>query len=153
LSIVPITIPPLRERTSDIPFLVHHFLRKFQEGGAPIRIDPEALEHLKTHSWSGNVRELMNVIQQMMVFSRGNTITVKDLPPHLFTGERSVPREKEGKIELEKMVSDLEKKWIQSKLKESDWNQEKAAKLLGITRKMLTNRMAKYHLRPPQKRG
>ena len=153
LSIVPITIPPLRERTSDIPFLVHHFLRKFQEGGAPIRIDPEALEHLKTHSWSGNVRELMNVIQQMMVFSRGNTITVKDLPPHLFTGERSVPREKEGKIELEKMVSDLEKKWIQTKLKESDWNQEKAAKLLGITRKMLTNRMAKYHLRPPQKRG
>jgi two-component system NtrC family response regulator len=153
LSIVPVTIPPLRERISDIPLLVHHFLRKFQEGSAPIRIEPEALEYLKTHPWSGNVRELMNVIQQMMVFCRGNTITVKDLPPHLFIREESVPREKEGKIELEKMVSDLEKKWIHTKLKESDWNQEKAAKLLGITRKMLTNRMAKYHLRPPKKRG
>jgi len=152
LSIVPVTIPPLRERISDIPLLVHHFLRKFQEGSAPIRIEPEALEYLKTHPWSGNVRELMNVIQQMMVFCRGNSITVKDLPPHLFTRERSVPREKEGKIELGKMVSDLEKKWIHSKLKESDWNQEKAAKLLGITRKMLTNRMAKYHLRPPKSR-
>ena len=153
LSIVPITIPPLRERISDIPLLVQHFLRKFQEGNPPILIEPEALEYLKTHPWSGNVRELMNVIQQMMVFCRGNAITVRDLPPHLFTRERSFPREKEGKIELEKMVSDLEKKWIHSKLKESDWNQEKAAKLLGITRKMLTNRMAKYHLRPPKRKA
>ena len=152
LSIVPVTIPPLRDRISDIPLLVHHFLKRFQEGITPVRIEPEALEHLKSHSWSGNVRELMNVIQQMMVFCHGNAITVQDLPPHLFSGEKSAPKEKEGKIELGKMVSDLEKKWIHNKLKESDWNQEKTAKLLGITRKMLTNRMAKYHLRPPKRK-
>jgi DNA-binding NtrC family response regulator len=153
LSIVPITLPSLRERVSDIPLLVRHFLKKFQEGEVPVQIEPEALEHLKSYPWSGNVRELMNVVQQMMVFCRTNTITVRDLPPYLFTQEGGAPGKEGGRIHLEKMVSDLEKKWLLIKLKESDWNQEKAARLLGITRKMLTNRMAKYHLRPPKGQG
>ncbi len=61
-------------------------------------------------------------------------------------------RKEGGKVQLVKMVSDLEKKWITSKLKEGDWNQEKAAKLLGITRKMLTNRINKYKIKPQKKR-
>lgn len=150
LSIVPITIPRLRERSSDIPLLVHHFLKKFQEGNVPIGIEPEVLEHLETYSWPGNVRELANVIQQMMVFCRGNTIAMNDIPPHLFLREGDVRERKRGNIQLIKMVSDLEKKWILSKLKEAEWNQEKAAKLLGITRKMLTNRIMKYHFQIPK---
>ena len=70
LSIVPITIPPLRERASDIPLLVNHFLKKLQEGKVPLKIEPEVVEQLKTFSWSGNVRELANIIQQMVVFCR-----------------------------------------------------------------------------------
>jgi transcriptional regulator with GAF, ATPase, and Fis domain len=58
--------------------------------------------------------------------------------------------EKMGKISLTRMISDLERRWILSKLKESDWNQEKTAKLLGITRKMLTSRMRKYKIRTPK---
>lgn len=152
LSIVPVTIPPLRERASDIPLLVNYFLKKFQKGKVTIRIEPAVTEQLKTFSWSGNIRELANIIQQMVVFCRRNTIALDDLPPHLFLKEGLEQKKEGGKVQLVKMVSDLEKKWIVSKLKESDWNQEKAAKLLGITRKMLMNRINKYNIKPQKNR-
>ena len=149
LSIVPITLPALRERASDIPLLANHFLKKLQEGKAPIRIEPEVLEHLKTYPWPGNIRELMNILQQMMVFCKGDTITINDLPPHLFVKEEIAQGVTDGKIRLMKMVSDLEKKWILNKLRESEWNQEKAAALLGLTRKMLANRIKKHKIKIP----
>jgi two-component system NtrC family response regulator len=152
LSIVPITIPPLRERVSDIPLLVKHFLKQYQGEKSNIRIEPGVVEHFKTCPWSGNVRELANVIQQMMVLGKGDTITMNDLPPYLFLKEESMQERKGGKVPLMKMISDLERRWILSKLKESDWNQEKAAKLLGITRKMLTNRIKKYNIKTPRNR-
>jgi len=148
LSIVPITIPPLRERPSDIPLLADYFLRKLQKGKVSIRIEPEVMEQLKTFSWSGNIRELANIIQQMMVFCRRNTININDLPPHLFLKEGLDQGKNRGKIQLVKMVSELERKWIVAKLKECDWNQEKTARLLGITRKMLANRINKYNIKP-----
>ena len=151
LSIVPVTIPPLRERLSDIPLLANHFLKRLHEKKVPIRVEPEVIEHLKTFSWPGNIRELANVLQQMVVFCRNNTITTDDLPPYLFLKKTNVDENKGGKIQLVKMVSDLEKKWIFAKLRETDWNQEKTAKLLGITRKMLANRITKYHLKPSGK--
>jgi len=150
LSIVTLTIPPLRERVSDIPLLINYFLKKFQDEKLPIRIEPEVLEHLKTYPWPGNVRELANVIQQMIIFSKEGKITINDLPPHLLLQHENVEEEKGGEVQLMKMVQDLEKKWILSKLKETSFNQEKAAKLLGITRKMLTNRINKYNLKRPK---
>ena len=150
LSIVPITIPPLRERSSDIPLLVKHFLKKFQEGLDPVHIEPKALEHLKLYPWYGNIRELANVIQQMMIFCTGNSITAQDLPPRLFLTEEKETGENEGEIRLMKQVEELEKKSILKKLKDTGWNQEKAAKLLGITRKMLMNRIKKYRLEKPK---
>ena len=145
LSIVPITIPPLRERVSDIPLLVNHFLKQFQGEKRSIRIEPEVVEHLKSCHWSGNIRELANVIQQMMVLCRRDTITMNDLPPLLLSADEESSGEKMGNVSLTRMISDLERRWILSKLKESDWNQEKTAKLLGITRKMLMSRMRKYN--------
>jgi two-component system NtrC family response regulator len=150
LSIVPITVPPLRERVSDIPLLVNHFLRQFQGEKKPIRIEPEVVEHLKSRHWSGNIRELANVIQQMIVLCRKDTITMNDLPPLLLSAEEEPSGEKRGKVSLMRMISDLERRWILSKLKESDWNQEKTAKLLGITRKMLMSRMRKYNIKTPK---
>jgi two-component system NtrC family response regulator len=152
LSIVPVTIPPLRERISDIPLLIDYYLKKFQKGKIPLKIESDVIEQLKTFSWSGNVRELANIIQQMAVFSGGNTITIEDLPPHLFLKNGVEQRKEGGKLQLTKMVSDLEKKWIVSKLNETGWNQEKTARLLGITRKMLTNRINKYHIKPQKNR-
>jgi len=147
LSIVPLTIPPLRERTSDIPLLAHCFLEKFREGKFPIEIEPSVLEHFKNYHWPGNVRELANIIQQMMVLCKGKKITINDMPSSLFLHEGKAKEDKGGKIQLMKMVEGLEKKWILGKLKETGFNQEKAAKLLGITRKMLINRMNKYNLK------
>ena len=152
LSIVSLTIPPLRERVSDIPLLVNHFLKKFREGKDPIRIQPAVLEHLKTYPWHGNIRELSSVVQQMMLFCNGHSLAVNDLPPHLHFNPMSDQEETGGKVPLTKMVSDLEKKWILEKLKEGGWNQEKTAKLLGITRKMLMNRIKKYHIEKPKNR-
>lgn len=150
LSIVPIIIPPLRERISDISLLVDHFLKKFQEGEVPIKIEPEALEYLINYPWPGNVRELANIIQQMMIFCKENKITINDLPLPLFLKEESLQKGKKGTVRLIKMVSDIENKWIVNKLKEGNWNKEKAAKLLGITRKMLDNRIKKYNIKPPK---
>jgi DNA-binding NtrC family response regulator len=150
LSTVPLTIPSLRERVSDIPLLINYFLKKFQDEKLPIRIEPEVLEHLKSYPWPGNVRELANVIQQMIIFCKEGKITIHDLPSHLLLQHKNVEEEKGGEVQLMKMVQDLEKKWILSKLKETSFNQEKAAKLLGITRKMLTNRINKYHLKRPK---
>lgn len=152
LSIVSLTIPPLRERASDIPLLVNHFLKKFREGKDPIRIQPAVLELLKTYPWHGNIRELSSVVQQMMLFCNGHSLAVNDLPPHLHFNPMGDQEETGGKVPLTKMVSDLEKKWILEKLKEGGWNQEKAAKLLGITRKMLMNRIKKYHIEKPKNR-
>lgn len=151
LSVVPIRIPPLRERASDIPLLVNYFVKKYHKGKAPLRIEPEVMEHLKTYPWPGNIRELANVIQQMVVLCRNNTITMNDLPLPLFSHEESLPK-KAGRVNLMKMTSDLERKWILNKLEEADWNQGKAAELLGITRKMLINRINKYHLKPLKER-
>jgi DNA-binding NtrC family response regulator len=79
----PLRIPPLRERVSDIPLLVQYLLRKFQEKGETVRVEPAVLEKLKGFPWPGNVRELANVVQHMMVFCRGNMISLEDLPPYL----------------------------------------------------------------------
>ncbi len=148
LSIVPIIIPPLRERPSDIPFLVQHFLKRYQEGETPIRIEPDVLEQMKNYPWPGNVRELANVVQMMMVFCRGNRITFDDLPPHIGVQSGKMDEISKGEIELMRMVEDLEKKSILAKLEECGWNQERAAKLLGITRKMLIGRIKKYRILP-----
>jgi two-component system NtrC family response regulator len=153
LSIVPVTIPPLRERISDIPLLVKHFLKQFREGKSSMRVEPEVVEHLKTCHWSGNVRELANILQQMIVLCRGDKITMQDLPPYLLLKEEVAPEEKRGKVPLTKMIENLERKWIFNKLKESDWNQEKTAKLLGITRKMLINRIKKYNITMPKNKS
>jgi two-component system NtrC family response regulator len=147
MSIVPIQMPPLRERASDMPLLVSYFLKKFKEGSDILRVEPMVLERLKGYSWPGNVRELANVVQQMIVFCSGDTITTADLPLYLLIPDVKAEDDMGGAIRLMDMVSDLERKWIQKKLKESNWNKEKTAELLGITRKMLTNRISKYRLR------
>lgn len=151
LGIVPITLPPLRERLSDLPLLINHFLKKFQEGRAPIGIEPEVIEHLKTFSWPGNVRELANTIQQMVVFCKRNNITIADLPSHLLLNVDDFQMGKKGKILLMKIIENLEKKTILAKLKETNWNQEKTSEMLGITRKMLSNRILKYQLKSLKK--
>ncbi len=151
LSILSLTIPPLRERVSDIPLLVDFFLKKFQEGDRPYTVDPVVIDYFKTLSWPGNIRQLANVIQHMMTFCQGNTLTLKDLPPSLLSRGKEESDLKAEEVDLPRMIAELEKKWIYKKLEESRWNKEKASKMLGLTRKMLLDRMKKYGIRTPTK--
>jgi two-component system, NtrC family, response regulator len=151
ISVVPLMIPPLRERMSDIPLLVDHFLKKFSDPGEPVQLQTDVLRRLGDYAWPGNVRELANVVQRMMVFCRSGKITVDDLPPNMLSQEAKGPLQATGKVNLPRLVSEMERKWIRDKLRESEGNQEKAARLLGLTRKMLMNRMAKYHIKPSRR--
>ena len=152
LNVVPLVMPPLRERITDVPLLVHHFLQKFEEGNNSIGVASEVLEYMKKYSWPGNIRELANIVQQMMIFCDGNKITADDLPPPILLGEEEAREEGEGRIQLMGMVAEIEKKWILRKLKEKNWNKEKAAEVLGITRKILDNRIKKYKIKFPKNR-
>lgn len=153
LSILSITVPPLRERISDLPLLVDYFLKKFQEGPRPVSIEPAVIEYMKTLSWPGNVRELANAVQHMITFCRGTRITMNDLPPSLLAGERRDGEVPTGEINLPLMVANLERKWILRKLEESGWNKERASKMLGMTRRMLIDRIRKYDIAVPSGKG
>jgi DNA-binding NtrC family response regulator len=146
LSVVPINISPLRERKPDIPLLINHFLKKYEETGKPISILPEVTDHLKGYSWPGNVRELENVVQQMMVFCRKQTITIADLPPHILLTDSKLSDVHKENISLPQLIEDMEREYIIEALKKTSWHRENAAKLLGITRKMLGDRISKYGL-------
>ena len=144
LSVVPITLPPLRERKEEIPYLVDFFLRRF----APDRrfeIDPEFIRLLENYPWPGNVRELENVIERAVVLSTENRLTAASLPPHILA---SVPPAREaqegeaGHVSLE----EVERRTIEAALEKARGNKSRAARLLKIPRHVLLYRMKKLGL-------
>ena len=145
LNVVPIHIPPLRERVEDIPMLSDHFLRMYsKETNKRIeRISERASELLVAYSWPGNVRELRNYIERAVVFCRSNVIETQDLPPLLSE------REDVGGIALEldsTSLYEMEKKLIQRVLKKTGWNLSRAASKLEISRGTLYSKLHKYGL-------
>ena len=152
LSVVPMNIPPLRERKEDIPLLIKHFLDKYHEGKGSVRILPEVVEKMKQYPWPGNVRELENVVQQMILFCQNETITNKDLPPQIFSADFPEDPVAGEKVSLVDIVTDIEKRCILRKLHQTNWHLQNTAKELGITRKMLGIRMGKYGIKRPSKR-
>lgn len=148
LAVVPITIPPLRERREDIPILTEYFLARSasKHGIKPPTIEREAFKVLFDHPWMGNVRELENLIERMVVLSDGETLGLDDIPANFKNSSSpngdlwfSLPAEP---INLE----DLERKIIREALLRHDGNQSQASKYLGITRSALIYRMQKYGL-------
>ena len=146
LSVVPITIPPLRHRKDDIPLLIDHFLRKFTKG-ANMHFSPEALDMMTSYYWPGNVRELENVIERAVVLSERDTITEEELPDFVKAGDGkcSPAPGNAGDASLE----EVEREAISGALERSGWNQTKAAALLRIPRHVLIYRMKKLGIRKP----
>lgn len=151
LNVVSIQVPPLRERRSDIPVLVAHFLGKFgaKLGRQIEEVDPDVLSALYGYSWPGNVRQLENVIERAMVLSRGPKIMPEDLPPEI----RETPEIEEGLdtlISWEKSLADtldaIEERMIRQALKKANNVQAQAAKTLGVSRSNLQYKMKKYGL-------
>ena len=135
LNVVTITVPPLRERASDIPLLAQHFLEIFarRSGRAIKRLAPESVALLTGYRWPGNVRELEHVIERAMALSSSETLLPDDFPPHL--GEE---RDRAPRLPADGMTLEDVKRWYVNKvLEESGGNKLRAAELLGIDRRTL----------------
>jgi len=149
LSVIPITLPPLRERKEDIPLLANHFLNKFtnQFGKAGLKFDKDVFKAFNRYHWPGNIRELENLIHRLVILCQVGTITVQDLPEEILIEQKpetenfTIPIPEEG-IDLEK----VEKELILQALRKKNWNQTQAAKLLNISRNSLIYAMQKYGL-------
>ena len=148
LNVVPIHLPPLRERTDDIPLLVDRFLTGAAEkfGRGPIHMAPEVFDVFSSYPWPGNVRELENCIERMVVLSQSERLTMADVPTNLQPGRRASSDSAEffelppGGVEL----ADLEKHLIRQALDRTRGALGPAAKLLGVSYKTLQYRIRKY---------
>ncbi len=153
LNVVPIIIPKLSERREDIPDLVEHFLRKYGDKfGTSKTISPWAMDYLKEQPWEGNIRELENVIQRMIISSRGREITLADVMAEMKgTGETDEnfvlidDSEEEAEIDLETAVNEYERGLIRYAL-EKYGSTRKAAKAVGISQTQLVRKKKKYNI-------
>ncbi len=151
LNVIPIFLPPLRERRDDIPKLAMHFLQKFnRKNEKSFRgFSPEAMQLLTAYPWPGNVRELENAIERAVVLGSGEEIR----PEHLPLNVRGAPPAQEDLVarllESDLSLDDLERKLIERALQRTNGNQSKAAKMLGLTRRTLQYRVEKYNIRRP----
>ena len=142
LNVVPIRMPPLRERRQDIPLLAEYFLKVLREqrGTARKRISADAMRALETREWPGNVRELRNLIERAMVTCEGEVIDTDDL---LHDEARLQPA---GTSLAKGSLAELEKEEITSTLRQFGGHKSKAAEYLGINRKTLREKIRKYRI-------
>jgi two-component system response regulator HydG len=144
LNVVSIVMPPLRDRPEDVPLLVEHFLRTFASGGTkPKKMSPKAMRLAMDYAWPGNIRELENAIQRAVVLSRGETIFPEHLPAKVQAvagnGPDDAPR-------VGKTIREVERDTIIKALEETGGNRTHAAKILGISRRTLQNKIKEYEI-------
>jgi len=146
LNVIPIQLPSLRERKEDIPLLIEHFLNHYgnEIGRKNMSISKSAIEKLTQYKWNGNIRELENMIERLVILVDSDIIEERHLPKEIFsiTNTKNIFNLPESGINLE----EVEKSLISQALNISNGNQTHAAKLLGITRHTLIYRMEKYNL-------
>ncbi len=146
LKVVTIRLPPLRERTSDIPLLAEHFINDLaaQHGKRIDGLTPESRRILSAYRWPGNVRELRNCIETMIVVSRGSLLDVDDIPESI----RNAPPEPQTFEALAGLsLEDVERELIRHTLAVTEGNREAAARMLGIGERTLYRKIKKYDLR------
>jgi Nif-specific regulatory protein len=135
LNVVPVRLPPLRDRKSDILLLAEHFI-----AGRVKKIAPPARQLLLAYHWPGNVRELRNCIDRAVILGNGEIIQPEDLPPNIRSKSDRIPAPAES---LER----IEREYISRILKRTDWHKSEAAKILGISRQTLDNKIKRYKIR------
>jgi DNA-binding NtrC family response regulator len=149
LSAIQIHVPPLRERSEDIPLLARYFVEKYAtELRRPVPvITPEALLLLTNYSWPGNIRELRNTIERAVILGHGAVITPEQLPKEMTAAVKPPAPELAFRIPQEGFrLSDLERKLVEEALELASGNQVQAARLLGISRDAFRNRLKKHGL-------
>jgi transcriptional regulator with PAS, ATPase and Fis domain len=147
LNVIPISLPPLRERREDIPLLVQHFLEKGRvDGRQTPTVSQDAIRRLMSYRWPGNVRQLENALERAVAFSGGrNEIEVSDLPPEFLEAETSpyasplsLP---EGGLDLGAFMSGIERELIERSLERTQGNKRQAARLLNLKRTTLVEKL------------
>ncbi|MDA8241820.1 MAG: nif-specific transcriptional activator NifA [Nitrospiraceae bacterium] len=145
LNVVPLYLPPLRERKVDIPVLVDHFLAKYNEENAKLlKITPEVLDALIGYDWPGNVRELENTIERLVVMSAKKVIALADLPLNIRDGSLKAARAIRTRDALPAAIADIEKAQIIDALRKTAWVQARAARLLGLTPRQIGYKIKRY---------
>ena len=153
INIIPLVIPPLRERKGDIPILVNHFTDKVnsREGKKVKKIEKEALDMLISYHWPGNVRELENVIDRTVTLMDQDVITPEYLPTHIRDVSKASlikSQIRSGEITFTEAEEEFQKSIILDVLERADYVQSKAASMLGITRRILKYKMDKFGIQP-----
>jgi transcriptional regulator with PAS, ATPase and Fis domain len=148
LQVIPIVMPPLRERRSDVPLLVRYFLDKHNRKRSGIRaaeISEAAMVHLWEYDWPGNVRELENLLERLVILSEDGRIDVEQLPPSIrsFISEKKIPRPTLGEegLDLNTAVEEFENRLIEEALRRTKGNKQAAARLLGLKRTTLVAKL------------
>jgi two-component system, NtrC family, response regulator PilR len=148
LNVIPLHMPPLRERPEDIPLLLDHFFRKFSGGTKMLSSD--ALRILMKYAWKGNVRELENMVERIVLLTEGAAILPKDLPEEVFIVARKgtgLPDVDEEGVDLEKIIEEIEKDYLLKALAKSNGSKTDAAKLLNLTFRSFRHRLYKYGIK------
>ncbi len=159
LNVIPIKAPPLRERGDDIFLLAEHFIRRFERKRKKTikGFTPAARQLLAAYHWPGNVRELENVIERMVILAAGEWLDVDDMPekmrdpdrPAAGGGAGAAPVMVEGVFSLNEEVAAFEKRLLVQALNQCDWVKNRAARLLGINRTTLVEKLKRYGLEKP----
>jgi two-component system nitrogen regulation response regulator NtrX len=152
LNVIPIEVPPLRERKEDIPLLITHFIQHFapENGKRNKALSVEALAYFLQYAWPGNVRELRNMVERLVIMTPGDVIGPDDLPAPL--RPKDLPLGVEGPRErtLREARESFERAYILSELQLNDWNMTRTAEKLGIERSHLYRKIRAYGLTPPK---
>ncbi len=146
LNVIPLCLPPLKDRPNDIPLQAHYFLKRFaaEQDRVITGYDPEAMRRLLSYRWPGNVRELENCIEHAVVLAKGARIEISDLPSSLYRAANADPDYgPPGTIE------ENEVKLLQEVLQNNNWNKKQAAERLGISRNTLYRKIRKYQISQP----
>ena len=149
LNVIPIFLPPLRERREDIPLLVRHFVRRLTPQRVPprdITVTQEAMRRLMSYAWPGNIRQLENAVERALALGPERTqIDVSDLPPELHTapaaGQPVTVMLPEDGLDMPAHIADIERQLILRALDATDGNKQQAARLLGLKRTTLVEKI------------
>ena len=144
LNVIPVTLPPLRDRREDIPLLAETFLERVaQKQGRTVRLSPEAIECLLRYPWPGNVRELENAMERTAILSPGDSIGAEDLPAHIAAG---IVAGAAPTLPTQQGLAEVERVHILQTLERVGWNHSRAAEVLRIGRTTLWRKLKEYGL-------
>ena len=143
VSTVIVTVPPLRERRDDVPLLVQHFIAPFIRAGKSLRFSPEAMVRLQQYDWPGNIRELRNLIERLLILHEGEEIGMAMLPREFLksAAPTAAEAEPEGASGTLPSLAEIERRHVERVLKATGWNKARAARVLQVDIKTLNKKI------------